>query len=86
MGKINENDIALEILNESYEQYENEKYNIIRVATKLDDYSGHMDVALGNETQSHILNNRKAKAKLRRIADEEYRILQKELKIKVEDK
>lgn len=78
---MNENDITLEIINKTYDEYENEKYNMIKVAKELSNYIGHTDVIISGDVSSNIINNRKAKAKLKRLADERKDFLKKELKI-----
>lgn len=78
---MNENDIALEILAMSYKEYENEKYNMIKVAKEVSNFIGHTDVIVSEDTKSNIINNRKAKAKLKRLIDDKSDLLKKELKL-----
>jgi len=83
---MNENDISLEVLNKSYNEYKNEKYNMVKVAKEISNYIGHTDVIMSEDVESNVTNNRKAKAKLRRLVDDKSDLLKKELKLEKGDK
>jgi len=79
---INKDEITMKILGKTYGDYEKEKTFILKVSGELENLSGHGDCYTDNNNNSNKLNNAKAKAKLRRLLDDEKEMTINKLNLK----